>query len=88
VNADVRTYPNTQNGYETRGLIVLAGGSANLAEDAVYAQANEDTSTSTDQQLSGDKTYTVRFAVPTNTIPANGTIPPSTRSRQRSGCVS
>jgi hypothetical protein len=78
VNADVGTYPNTQNGYETRGLIVLAGGSANLAEDAVYAQANEDTSTSTDQQLSGDKTYTVRFAAPSNTIPANGTIPPLT----------
>jgi hypothetical protein len=60
VNADVGTYPNTESGYETRGAIVLAGGSANLAADAVYAQTNA-IGTST-IQLNGNNTYKLTFA--------------------------
>jgi hypothetical protein len=71
VNANVGTYPNTPNGYETRGAIVLAGGSANLAADAVYAQAN-DTSTST-VQLNGNNTYKLTFTeLPPLTVDVNG----------------
>ena len=74
VNANVGSYPNTQNGYLIRGAIVLAGGSANLPEDAVYSQANAIGGSNT--QLSGGNTYSVTFAPASNTVPANGTIPP------------
>jgi hypothetical protein len=75
LNTNVGTYPNNPNGYLFRGTIVLAGGSANLPLDAVYAQTNN-IATST-VQLSGNNAYKITFAAPTNTIlPSVGTIPP------------
>ena len=59
VNSGVGTYPNTQTGYETRGAIVLAGGSANLAADAVYAQANHIGNSPV--QLRGDHLHKITF---------------------------
>jgi hypothetical protein len=59
VNANVGTYLNTPNGYETRGAIVLAGGSANLAADAVYAQTNS--LGNSPAQLDGNNIYKITF---------------------------
>lgn len=70
-NANVGTYPNNESGYEVRGAIVLAGGSANLAADAVYAQTNA-IGTST-VQLDGNNTYTITFTdLPPSTQDING----------------
>jgi hypothetical protein len=60
LNEGVGTYPNNKEGYETRGAIVLAGGSANLAEDAVYPQTNA-LGTSSTVQLDGNNTYKITF---------------------------
>ena len=73
------TYANTfsttnSNGYTLRGAIVLAGGSANLAVDAVYAQTNNIGLSPI--QLSGNNAYKITFAAPTGHIPSLGTIPP------------
>jgi hypothetical protein len=74
LNANIGTYPNNPNGYQFRGAVVLAGGSANLAEDAVYAQTNNITTSTV--QLSGNNAYMITFAAPMDTIPSVGTIPP------------
>lgn len=75
INANVGTYSNSPQGYLNRGAIVLAGGSANLPEDAIYSQTNFLGGSTT--QLSGGNTYTVKFTTPIPTgSPANGTIPP------------
>jgi hypothetical protein len=71
------TYVNTfdqsvDSNYVLRGAIVLAGGSANLGVDAVYAQTNNIGLSPV--QLDGNKTYKIKFAAPTP--PGNGTIPP------------
>jgi len=73
------TYANTfsttnSNGYTLRGAIVLAGGSANLAVDAVYAQTNNIGLSPI--QLSGNNAYKITFAAPTGHSPSLGTIPP------------
>jgi hypothetical protein len=75
INANVGTYSNSPQGYLNRGAIVLAGGSANLPEDAIYSQTNFLGGSNT--QLSGGNTYTLKFTTPIPTgSPANGTIPP------------
>ena len=78
LNAKVGTYPNTQTGYLYRGIIVLEGGSANMPEDAVYAQINNLDGTGT-TQVKGDNTYKLTFRPPHSGIvdlPAIGTLPP------------
>jgi len=79
LNTVVGTYPNTFQGYQYRALIVLAGGSANLPLDAVYAQANNLNGTSA-TQLNGNNTYKLTFTPPvTNppSLPVVGTLPPT-----------
>jgi hypothetical protein len=81
LNYDVGTYPNTQQGYQYRAVIVLAGGSANLGPDAMYAQINNLAGTS-ETQLVGDKTYKLTFTPPGST-PTIGNVsiggfPPTT----------
>ena len=74
LNNSVGTYPNTYTGYLYRATIVLAGGSANLPLDALYAQSNNIANSTT--QLNGNNTYSVTFTPPTGKVPENGTIPP------------
>ncbi len=79
LNAGVGTYANTHQGYIYRGIIVLEGGSANMPEDAVYAQTNNLSGRNT-AQLNGDNTYRLTFKPPHNGIvdlPAIGTLPPT-----------
>ena len=79
LNHDVGNYPNTPQGYQYRAAIVQAGGSANLALDAVYAQINNLDGKST-TQLDGNDTYTLTFTPPvTNpaTLPVMGSLPPT-----------
>ncbi len=61
LNNPVGTYPNTGLGYLFRSLIVLEGGVANIALDAVYP-----TLTSNELgQFDGDNTYKITFMPPT-----------------------
>ncbi len=79
LNADVGTYSNTHQGYIYRGIIVLEGGSANMPQDAVYAQVNNLDGT-TDTQLNGNNTYRLTFKPPRTDIadlPAVGGLPPT-----------
>jgi hypothetical protein len=78
LNNSVGTYPNTPHGYQLRAALVLAGGSANLPLDAVYAQINNLNGTSA-TQLDGNNTYKLTFTPPvTNpaTLPVVGSLPP------------
>jgi hypothetical protein len=84
LNHSVGTYPNTPQGYQYRGLIVLAGGSANLALDAVYPQLNSLNGTSA-TTLDGNNTYKLTFTPPvTNpaTLPVVGSLPPTVNDSQ------
>ena len=84
LNHSVGTYSNTPQGYKYRGAIVLAGGSANLALDAVYAQLNSLDGTSA-TTLNGNNTYKLTFTPPvTNplTLPVVGTLPPTVNDSQ------
>jgi hypothetical protein len=84
LNHDVGSYPNTPQGYLYRAGIVLAGGSANLPLDAVYAQANNLDGTSA-TQLDGNNTYTLTFKPPVvnpATLPVMGTLPPTVNDSQ------
>jgi hypothetical protein len=79
LNHSVGTYPNTPQGYQYRAAIVLAGGSANLALDAVYAQINN-LGPMSPAQLDGNNTYTLRFTPPVvnpATLPVDGSLPPT-----------
>jgi hypothetical protein len=79
LNHDVGNYPNTPQGYQYRAAIVQAGGSANLALDAVYAQINNLDGTPA-TQLDGNNTYKLTFTPPvTNpaTLPVMGSLPPT-----------
>jgi hypothetical protein len=79
LNAKVGTYPNTHQGYLYRAVIVLAGGSANMPQDAVYAQINN-LGPNNPAQLDGNNTYRLRFKPPRTGIadlPAIGTLPPT-----------
>jgi hypothetical protein len=63
LNDPVGSYPNTPQGYQYRAVIVIAGGSANLGLDAIYAQLNSlDGTTAT--TLDGNNTYKLTFTPP------------------------
>jgi hypothetical protein len=84
LNNPVGTYPNTPQGYLYRAVIVLAGGSANLGLDAIYAQINNLDGTSA-TQLDGNDTYSLTFTPPvTNplTLPVIGSLPPTVNDAQ------
>jgi hypothetical protein len=82
----VGSYPNTPQGYLYRAGIVLAGGSANLPVDAVYAQANNlDLDGSCATQLDGNNTYKLTFTPPVinpSTLPVMGSLPPTVNDSQ------
>ena len=78
------SYLNTPQGYLYRAGIVLAGGSANLPVDAVYAQANNLDGKS-DTQLDGNNTYKLMFTPPVVnplTLPVMGSLPPTVNDSQ------
>jgi hypothetical protein len=83
LNAGVGTYANTHQGYIYRGIIVLAGGSANMPQDAVYGQINNLAPTNPTQQptpLDGNNAYKLTFKPPDTGIgnlPAIGILPPT-----------
>jgi hypothetical protein len=89
LNDGVGTYANTPGGYQLRGFIVLAGGSANMPQDAVYAQANSLDGTDA-TQLVGDDTYTLTFRPPPGPgvldLPAVGGLPPTDDSCDGEPC--
>ena len=63
---------------------MLAGGSANLPVDAVYAQANNLDGTSA-TQLNGNNTYKLTFTPPVinpRKLPVMGSLPPTVNDRQ------
>ncbi len=80
LNHDIGTYPNTVQGYLYRALLVVAGGSANLPIDAMYAQINNTDGTRA-TQLMGGNTYTMTFMPPPGLNaappPFSSTIPPT-----------
>jgi len=84
LNHDVGSYPNTPTGYQYRAVIVVAGGSANLGLDAIYAQLNSLDGTSA-ATLDGNSTYKLTFTPPV-TNPANlpvvGSVPPTVNDSQ------
>ena len=63
LNNIIGTYPNSSTGFLLRAVIVLAGGSANVPLDAVYAQSNNLNGTSA-TQLDGNNTYELTFKPP------------------------
>jgi hypothetical protein len=70
VNEVVGTYPNNSLGYLYRSLIVVEGGVANIALDAVYPTVTG---------LNGDNTYTLTFMPPSSadsTPQVQGIYPP------------
>jgi len=79
INNDIGTYLNTTAGYLIRGIVVLAGGFANIAPDAVYA-TNTSNNGST-SLLDGNNTYSITFQPPAASytpeqLPAVGVVPP------------
>ena len=86
LNHDVGSYLNTPRGYLYRAGIVLAGGSANLPVDAVYAQANNlDLNNSCAGQLDGNNTYKLTFTPPVinpSSLPVMGSLPPTVNDSQ------
>ncbi len=74
VNDIVGTYPNNPVGYLYRSLIVIEGGVANVALDAVYPTLSGNPSL-----LDGNHTYKLTFLPPASvnpTLPAVGIYPP------------
>ncbi len=74
VNDPVGTYPSNIKGYVYRSLIVVEGGVANLALDAVYP-----TLTGNPSPFDGNHTYKLTFKPPTlsdPTLPVEGIYPP------------
>jgi hypothetical protein len=79
LNSGVGSYRNTPKGYTYRGVIVLAGGSANLPVDAVYPQYNNLNGSSA-TPLDGNNTYKLTFTPPVinpSKLPVVGTLPPT-----------
>jgi hypothetical protein len=86
LNDKIGTYPNTTQGYFYRAAVVVAGGSANVPLDGVYAQINNLNGTSA-SQLNGNNTYKLTFTPPvTNptSLPVIGTLPPLVNDSQGS----
>ena len=84
LNDVVGTYPNRPQGYLYRAVIVLAGGSANVGLDAIYAQTNNLAGTSA-TQLDGNNTYRLTFTPPVtnpSTLPVVGSLPPTVNDSQ------
>jgi hypothetical protein len=84
LNNKIGTYPNTTQGYFYRAAVVVAGGSANVPVDGVYAQINNLDGTSA-TQLNGNNTYKLTFTPPvTNptSLPVIGTLPPLVNDSQ------
>jgi hypothetical protein len=84
LNDVIGTYPNGPQGYLYRAVIVLAGGSANVPLDAIYAQINNLDGTPA-TQLDGNNTYKLTFTPPvTNpaTLPVVGSLPPTVNDSQ------
>ena len=73
LNDIVGTYPNNALGYLYRSLIVVEGGVANIALDAVYP-----TVVGNPMPFDGNHTYKVTFTVPSSnpTLPVAGIYPP------------
>ena len=84
LNDVVGTYPNRPKGYLYRAVLVIAGGSANVALDAIYAQINNLSGTSA-TQLYGNNTYKLTFTPPVtnpSTLPVVGSLPPTVNDSQ------
>jgi hypothetical protein len=83
LNAGVGTYANTHQGYIYRGIIVLAGGSANMPQDAVYGQINNLAPRRPKGKLTpldGNNSYKLTFKPPDTrmgNLPAIGILPPT-----------
>lgn len=76
LNSLIGTYPNTENGYLIRSIIVLNGGSANIPLDAVYPNVGKYDGVN---QLDGNANYTLTFTPPPATgaqLPVIGSFPP------------
>jgi hypothetical protein len=74
LNDPVGTYPNNELGYLFRSVIVIEGGVANIALDAVYP-----TLTGNPSPLDGNHTYKLTFMPPATsypTFPVEGIYPP------------
>ncbi len=74
LNDPVGTYPSNAVGYLCRSLVVVEGGIANIALDAVYP-----TLTGNPRTLDGNRTYQLTFQPPTPYVPPNpvdGIYPP------------
>lgn len=79
LNDNIGNYPNSPEGYLYRAIVVIAGGSANVPDDAVYAQLNEYVDADTNAAaLDGNDTYKLTFTppVPGEPVPAVGILPP------------
>jgi hypothetical protein len=80
LNDLVGTYPNTEQGYLFRSLIVVEGGVANIALDAVYPTAVQAVDPSGNPvALDGNHTYKLTFMPPpssTPPLPVAGIYPP------------
>ena len=79
LNTIIGTYPNRLQGYLYRAVVVLAGGSANVPLDAIYAQANNLDGTPA-TQLDGNNTYEMTFTPPASdplSLPVIGSLPPT-----------
>ncbi|GAW50990.1 MULTISPECIES: DUF1254 domain-containing protein [unclassified Nocardioides] len=78
LNDNIGSYPNSTAGYLFRAIVVLAGGSANLPADAVYAQLDEYVDADGHAEgLDGNDTYTLTFTPPVDggPVPADGILP-------------
>ena len=88
LNQGVGSYANNPQGYLHRAGIVLAGGSANLPVDAVYAQTSDlvDSNNScTSTPLDGNNTYKLTFTPPVtnpSSLPVVGSLPPTVNDSQ------
>jgi hypothetical protein len=76
INGMIGTYANTALGYVTRGIVVLAGGSANVPLDALYPKMDSNDGV---KQLDGNNTYSITFTPPQDSYasyPVQGIFPP------------
>jgi hypothetical protein len=84
LNDPVGTYPNTDLGYLYRSLIVVEGGVANIAPDAVYPTLVSITPTpspsGTPPPLDGNNTYKITFVLPGGPSPTQSPSPCATAS--------